>query len=35
MAPGFDFEDFEMGRREELLREYPHYRSEIEGLCLE
>jgi predicted cupin superfamily sugar epimerase len=30
VAPGFDFEDFEMGKREELVREYPQYRGVIE-----
>ncbi len=25
MAPGFDFRDFEMGRREELIAEYPGF----------
>jgi len=35
MAPGFDCEDFELGRKEALLREYPDHRLEIERLCLE
>jgi len=34
MAPGFDYEDFELGEKEKLLREYPHYRLEIERFCL-
>jgi predicted cupin superfamily sugar epimerase len=25
VAPGFDFEDFELGRRDQLLIEYPAY----------
>ncbi len=32
VAPGFDFADFEMGKREELAREYPEYREIIERL---
>lgn len=32
VAPGFDFEDFEMGKREELVREYPQHRGMIERL---
>ena len=32
VAPGFDFADFEMGKREELVREYPQYREVIERL---
>lgn len=34
VAPGFDFEDFEMGKKEELLREFPHLRKEIEEMSL-
>ena len=34
VAPGFDFEDFEMGRREELVAKYPQHRVLIEGLTL-
>jgi predicted cupin superfamily sugar epimerase len=34
-APGFDFEDFEMARREELLRVYPRHRALIERLTRE
>ncbi|UOQ71049.1 cupin domain-containing protein [Hymenobacter cellulosilyticus] len=30
VAPGFDFQDFELGRREALLQEYPHLRAAIE-----
>lgn len=29
VAPGFDFRDFEMASRENLLQEYPQYRQEI------
>lgn len=32
VAPGFDFADFEMGKREELVREYPGHREVIERL---
>lgn len=32
VAPGFDFEDFEMGKREELVARYPRHRVLIEGL---
>lgn len=32
VAPGFEFEDFEMAKREELLREFPHQREMIEKL---
>jgi predicted cupin superfamily sugar epimerase len=32
VAPGFDFEDFEMGKREELVRIYPQHRELIERL---
>jgi uncharacterized protein len=35
VAPGFDFDDFEMGRREELVREYPQCREVIERLTRE
>lgn len=29
VSPGFDFRDFEIGKREELLARYPQYRAEI------
>lgn len=29
MAPGFDLDDFELGHRDELLKEFPNYREEI------
>jgi len=32
VAPGFEFEDFEMGKREELVRAYPQHRELIERL---
>lgn len=32
VAPGFDFADFEMGRRAELLAQYPQHREVIEKL---
>lgn len=34
VAPGFDFEDFEMGRKETLLKLYPKHASLIEKFCL-
>ena len=35
VAPGFDFEDFEMAKREELVRAYPQRREVIEKLTRE
>lgn len=35
VAPGFDFEDFEMAKREELVRDYPQHRKAIETLTRE
>jgi uncharacterized protein len=35
VAPGFDFEDFEMAKREELGREYPQHRELIARLTRE
>jgi uncharacterized protein len=32
VAPGFEFTDFEMARREELVLQYPQHREVIEGL---
>jgi predicted cupin superfamily sugar epimerase len=32
VAPGFEFEDFEMGKREELVRAYPQHWQMIERL---
>jgi predicted cupin superfamily sugar epimerase len=32
VAPGFDFEDFELAKREELIRHYPQHREIIERL---
>lgn len=33
MAPGFDFADFELGRRAELVAAYPRYAAELGRLC--
>jgi predicted cupin superfamily sugar epimerase len=35
VAPGFDFDDFEMGWREELMRVFPQHRELIERLTRE
>ena len=35
VAPGFDFEDFEMGKRKELVRVFPQHRELIERLTRE
>jgi len=35
VAPGFEFEDFEMARRDELVKEYPQHRELIERLTRE
>jgi uncharacterized protein len=35
VAPGFDFEDFEMGRREALSARYPQHRELISRLARE
>jgi len=32
VAPGFDFRDFELGKREELVRLFPQHRARIEQL---
>jgi len=32
VSPGFDFEDFEIGEREKLLKEFPQHKSLIERL---
>jgi len=32
VAPGFDFEDFELAKRDELVRRYPQHRQVIERL---
>ena len=32
VAPGFDFQDFELGRREKLVAKYPQHREVIERL---
>lgn len=33
VAPGFDFADFEMANKENLLKEYPQHRAIIQRLC--
>ena len=33
VAPAFDFELFEMGRKEELTKRWPHYKDVLERLC--
>jgi len=35
VAPGFEFEDFELAKREELVRDYPRHRELIERLTRE
>ena len=30
VAPGFDFEDFELAKREELIQQFPHLKEVIE-----
>jgi uncharacterized protein len=35
VSPGFDFEDFELGKRLELVRCYPQHRRIIERLTRE
>lgn len=35
VAPGFEFEDFELAKREELVREFPSHRKLIERLTRE
>ena len=35
VAPGFEFEDFEMAKREELVRDHPQHRKVIECLTRE
>ncbi|MFZ1141788.1 MAG: cupin domain-containing protein, partial [Candidatus Sulfotelmatobacter sp.] len=35
VAPGFEFEDFELGKREELVARYPQHRELIERLTRE
>ena len=34
VAPGFDFEDFEMANKAEMLRDYPQHGAWIESLCI-
>ena len=35
VAPGFDFEDFELARRENLIKEFPQHRALITRLTRE
>jgi predicted cupin superfamily sugar epimerase len=35
VAPGFDFDDFEMGKRADLVEIYPQHRTLIERLTRE
>jgi len=35
VAPGFDFADFELGKRHDLVRQYPQHREVIERLTRE
>ena len=35
VAPGFEFDDFEMGKREELLKQFPQHKEIIENFCLD
>jgi predicted cupin superfamily sugar epimerase len=32
MAPGFDYDDYESGRRAELIAQYPEYAAMVESL---
>ncbi len=34
VAPGFEFEDFELANKEVLLKQHPHYQEIIEQMCL-
>lgn len=34
VAPGFDFNDFEIGKREELILKFPEYKELIENLTI-
>jgi uncharacterized protein len=35
VAPGFDFQDFEMARKQDLLRAYPEHKELIAKYCLD
>lgn len=35
VSPGFDFEDFEMGKKEELIKEFPQHTEVLQDFCLE
>jgi hypothetical protein len=32
VSPGFEFSDFELGRRDDLLRAYPEFSNQIQAL---
>jgi len=34
VSPGFDFADFQLAEKEELLKQYPHLQKEIETFCI-
>ncbi|MFC5285347.1 cupin domain-containing protein [Pedobacter alpinus] len=34
VAPGFDFQDFEMAKKQDLINQYPQYKTVLEDLCL-
>lgn len=34
VAPGFDFEDFEMAKKADLIQQYPQYQTVLQDLCL-
>lgn len=35
VAPGFDFKDFELAQRKEMLEKYPQYKNDIKTLLLD
>lgn len=35
VSPGFDFQDFELAKKAELIREFPHHSELIERLSRE
>lgn len=35
VAPGFEFEDFELGTREQMLKQFPQHKSDIMGFTRE
>lgn len=34
VSPGFDFKDFELGKKEDLIKAFPGIKADIEKLCL-